>query len=853
MRTLFGPTSRCGSEGLNKGFLRILTILFATGYTGTALAADPSHKGPIPAVGVQEVLVVLSEFPACTAPACARNNISQKGDPWCGYGLWDCIKDPILLAPPRNTADQWQQLFDERIAPWWRQTSYGQLDLRFTVLKNTHRDNGWWLSPYPWAALSRGNWNAPPPYLPFVPTVVEDAVRQACLNGWSGCTNLQRFDRVLVINNWGGRAGQANGTNWPVTFKPFVPVPYFDFVATAANAAQDMNDPAVIPLLLHELAHQFGAHDAYGHHCQAAWGMYRLLLLGGLPLRIDGTDVIADKPIWCNERWDIMDDDVAAYGANGRTPNWERDLIGWLPPDSIADVDMSSKPWGWSDTYILRNADATPLAGAPSLLRLSLLPNNFVSVPLPFVGWHVECKAPFAGDGFSTAFGIDRVFPAGMLVYDVHEHTERLKYLPAPPYHMIRKLNPEDDIKSAPFAPGAMLEDPMTGWILKFDRWLGDADTPDRACVVQVGKGALPPRSALVQISASTPVSREWEQANRIPHMQLPSPDLGLNEFPAPMDPAAVPSSTMRAPWPGHVNVISARLRNLGAGASGINPARVTIRQPAAFGPDCGDTRGSRWFWVGRIAGGGERTLQIPWKARSADSLSVHFEAPLARAGLARAAFDVQHHPVDPTGAPPEPQTSRLQLFTGASCNGPTEFSMEAMQLSPGWSVKLEPSSAIIDPGQVLDVQVRVQGPAGAPGQMATLPVLIRHKSLGPPATCAETSCDAEQVDPTVDTFAILAETAGPSPSINLSCPETVVSRSRTRIAGSLSVGGSGTLIAEFKGPDGRKFSRLAPVNGDGRFGINARVPVQGEWQLNVRWDGPGAMPAESGCAMLAR
>jgi hypothetical protein len=848
--------------------------------TSNAFADQPFSASPL---GPQKVLVLPIEFPV--GDACPNKNET------CPAGLQAFYSANI--APPRHTAQEWEQLLNSVTSTWWQQTTYGQTSFEFTVLSNPQSADGWWPPPHSFQDYSRnnGNWyqsaNNPASYA-FVPDATAGVVQSICGNPllFVVCDILPQYNRLIVMSNVHTFGDQSLGNDSPFTIPTGTSLN--NLVVSASWANEDTSDSGITSLM-HELGHQSGELSHYGD-CSAYFTYTSF------------NSVLPTGPVECITGWDIMGRSYSFSEFSG----YSKVSRGWIDAGSTPSFDLIGGG-AFAETFVLNPLELAPTASNPDVIRLSI---GDLSWPT-FAGYFVECREPVGGDVAAPfpSIPVGTIPDQGILITNVHEYS--LSDIPgAPAHHVERALLPSDTLGTATLKPGQEFSDPLLGLAVRFNGYTGTAlagGIPQ--CSVSVASNApLPPLNRrIIRFAGSVELN---PRIHALDTASISS-DIALNGVLAasPHVDSIVP---LAAPWPGHANPVVVRVHNRSTGPIDQVTVAVDLRYPAVISDACGSVTpgmpamGMAGMMAGRsdgargmdtgtvaedmslggatgknmwpqvavvrdIAAASSAVTALEWTPRSDQSVSLDATAiGPANQIHTSSRFAFQFH--DPQNRGREIR-SQFKVASSAHCMTPQTYYIGPAASVPGWSVDVFPSTVTLQPGAEADVTVAVTPPEGAkPGQSARIPIVVH----APMQMLPDASLIAANTPPnftpgvhymSIGAMTVLARvTAGPG-SVSLGCRNAENGADGAehpncdyRVSDHLTIGGnvspavlSSSLDIEYRSPDGKATTHVVFTDADGHFVDSLRTHERGAWRIQARWSGGDANnPTESRAILVS-
>lgn len=338
--------------------LTAIAVAMAGAAVVLAVGSPPAQAAS--AFGEQRLLVVLIEHAhnGCPIPSGTPSNVAQ------------C---------PRNSAAQWQTIFQRDLDSWFRAETYGQTSFRVRVLVNPDSANGWWPAPRSRAEYAQHD------AFTQVGSVGRDAgeliVGQALQRGLLSATELAQTNRLIMMDNFHARGGTTYGLGTPITYKPNGKT----FTTTHSLIPEAQDDAMALSLAQHELGHQLGLPDLYQRPCT---------------LRPPGTNIRDHRNIDGNDcvgPWDHMALDYWGYPGLGA---YSRQRARWLNP-SASSPGIKEVSKSFSGTVVLdpinRPAGGTLVLRVPNFPHLAVL-QRLLGNPGPYLGFMVECRRRIVND-----------------------------------------------------------------------------------------------------------------------------------------------------------------------------------------------------------------------------------------------------------------------------------------------------------------------------------------------------------------------------------------------------------------------------------------------------------------------
>ncbi len=854
---------------------------------GLAFVALTPAQTAFPPTGVQNVLVIPSEYPSPTPGASLGNDPTN-----CPNPSIPCLIPPQYyvnnttpptcpggcVGPPVHTPQQWSSLLNNDAATYWAQTTYNQTIFNFFVLVDPNTADGWWPVPHGVNSYSRNTngraWsqdnNSPPSYA-YVPDVATNVLNTACPNGNKSffavqninlCASLGIFQRLLVISNWHSFGAQSYSTGAPALSIPTSTEGVLQMTATWANEGR-ANDIDVAAMF-HELGHQLGENAHYGD-CSYYIGLELLLNQATPP------PATLDNCLGIG--WDIMglSDSVAQTTAYSKL---DLGLIG----STTVDIDWFQTPPFFYKSVSLGPVEDAPVAGGvqPNVIRVSFGDPTWPE----FQGYYAECRERINGDGGSSALPVQGVSDVGILIYNVHETSYSAgPPLQSPPIHIDRANAglPGDQIATATLKPGQTFSSPLAGLFLTFDGYGGDAIGGGSLCLVSISHlplGTQPrPFKGIISFAGS---SRPNGPRQRLDQLSIPS-DVGLN-YPLPLGSAAtvpIPGTgdfaratlPVTPPWVGHDNLVQVKVYNRSLGTANDVHVGVSANQPAVIKAPCMTMSGAGDMGMSEfpkpIPGSGVfRSLPpvssaietIHWTPVQDGSVSFDVDAFGSSNRINTASrFAFQFHHIS---ALQDGVSTEFEVAVDPMCREPQTLFIDASFLPPGWQVSVTPPRVTLDPGSTTNVTVLVVPPASAAvGADATIPVLVRHFMANP---VPDGSHDSSTVfSPgvhfmTVGALTILSRVTDGSGSISLNVPKASQIDTALLVSGTILPSDLNSPISiEYRSPWGQTITHIVLTGGDGTY-TDSVIPAQlfdcseddhdnscvGQWTVQSRWPG---------------
>ena len=767
------------SLGVARGLARVLVGLLAL--------AAPLSAGEFPKpIGLnQKVLVVLLKHqpPHCPgAGAC-----------WTAAQLAD-------IKPPRHTAAQYETILNQAVNAYYLQATYGKTSFDFDVLVNPDSSDGWWDAPSSVQQYIAGQ-NA------FVgnPGFVKDAAVKVA----AAATDLGPYDRLLVMANVQTRNGQTNSKGVPITYQ----TPTGPKELTATWVWEDVSDATLTTVVSHELGHQLGLPDLYGH-CGPITGY-------------DGNG----NPVYglndeCVGPWDLMAYDWQFTHFGG----WSKVDRGWLP---------ALLPY----VKTLGPLDASPIDTTIALTRLATVGSNVIRIPLsgsggPFFGYYIECRQQAGGDENVPIEGVIISFVDEALGTQV-THAR-----------VLRKTNGDPQWWSYDLYDGAALQPGEAFFDTQFGLSVFYQEPVENGCSVQVSYsgGKLFPDPA---IADSSPYLVVPDAAYDSPDIWIDSAMNGWgNYLDGTPDGDGVPSGPGDPAWADHDNRIGFRVRNLGFATATDITVEVGVAQPADIATVCGDRTNESVQPVGTVtisslAPGEKYQGYVVWHPTSPLPARIEVRIlPLADEISPSNNLAVETVQFSSLSCPQEPCISTSKpdsvLLTNP-CRILSSIMAVRPFVPPGWTVRVDPEHALLRFGETRAFRITVTSPAGArPGESARMPISFLE---APPDVFSEgvVASRGGSMFTEFGGLKLLARVTAPS---TVSCRAPANPRptgERLRISGRIDPAHPGEAVAlEYRSPSGSPVLRLVRTNPAGRFHDRVTPDRWGPWTVQAFWQGDG-------------
>jgi hypothetical protein len=682
------------------------------------LAAGPTaaHAQTLSPLGDQRVLVIPIKH---TPPFCPDNGQS------CPAGIPQALTSQPGAPNPRNSAARLGRILDRGLNAQYAFASYGSVHVAIRVVANPGSSDGWWTPPRSVQAYA----NAPSNFGSggIVHDAIENILTRAVERRVISLAEVARHGRVLVVDNWSSRGGQASG----ITPQPYN-VAGRTLRFTASINAEDANDDQLVAVAKHEFGHQmFLDYDLYSTPCLGDGdgdGVARRDELGpcACPLRDPGatqTPALGTQAD-CVGRWDSMAYDTPGISFSSHT----RMLAGWMRGSDpyVRTVDAA----GFRGTVSLRPLNRVPVAGRTSVLRMTSLigttlsaVERFVGVGSGngFVGYQGECRRRESDDAGLLAEG--PFLREGVVLSYVDEGRGGNKSM-----YVVRRT-PDEHHDTAVLEPGETYTNPTTGLTFTMAGF-----GPDGDCIVDVNWS--PARAS----ATAAPVARDVvRMAGRV---DLAGRRSSTAIFSA--GAVALGNGTLRRlaePRPGRSNALRLPYENPGSKASGTGRATLRVSEPYTAGADCGELGAP----VGRVAArtalksvpaGRQRTGRLQWRPRRASSYGLSIT--LSGRGdatqgddLLTSAFAHQTHRIGRER--PTAQRFAVRLMVPRGCRSPVRFDITPVALAAGWSISVKGTTASVAPGRSRIATVSVRAPGGARPGSTAIPLVVRATSGGDP------------------------------------------------------------------------------------------------------------------------
>ena len=792
--------------------LRLLVVAICSLISVSADAFSPSGK--------QKVLVVLVDLGSNIFELCPK--------------FYDCppfiLQNASLYRPPRNTAQQWENLLNQYGSQFWDLASYNQSQVEFTVLANPFRVDGWWTPLH-----------SAQDYIMNESQFVDDkawaagtdparyAIDSFC-SQWANqvfCKFLlPQYTRLITMQNYKGRGGQTLGNNFPLALNTYTSGP---LPLTMTYVNEDANDSRAMSVIVHEFGHQLGTETHYGN-CAP---------YNNIPVPFNYMDPSFVNPmpgtLECMGFWDLMGWDWR-WSQPGGFSRWS---LGWIDSNTTVSYQLPTASPFQSYTRI-RPVEMPALPNQrPNLIRLS---RGLLSDPW-FYGYFVECRVKVNGDEglYPSSGGVPY---EGLMITNVHEASiYDKKNGIAPPAHVVRPQFPAGGVNAAVLSPGGSFYDPNWDLTITFDSWQG-GDGPDRLCDVFIDYGHPQVNGPIVMWQDKISPGLSSDIGINQPQQALSAPGGGISNAPLGLEPV----------WPNHNNVLFARAHTLGTLPAENVTLNVGITQPALITSDCGtppdistgqialppvdpvEGATGSWDFVPRPGSLGVQMVS------PADPASDPAESNVTTSGLAFEFFRA--------GAR-RTRVTHFVLQANPGCDDQTLFTLLPGEIPDGWSVSVSPRVVSLAPGEKVDVAVRLRSPDSAlPGENAEVSIHVHETTPSPtrpedPALPIDSRLAAREEF--IGAIRILARVVGDDAAVSLACPHPPPSGKSLSVSGRIDPAiANGTVMLEYKSPH-TTVTRFATTEADGAFDDRFTPGGRGPWHVQAFWPGDAMhAPAQS-------
>ena len=807
-----------------------VTLLAVGSLAIPVLSSPPVGANVISPSGTHDILVIPVQFPAHEGPV-------SKGDPvFCPIASLDC-PTPLHYVKPSKSSTDLQNLFDTGSA-YWTRMSYGQVDVRYTVLNDpatldsidAEVGKGWWPAPLANYCFTGNTYTGQGQCLLFGQSytniITNSVVASLCSNHLvalalgcgKGPTDFpKKYEGVVILNNWAvqpdtspGDSRQSVDMTSPVSklttgWWPAVSV--FGTEGTVTNV--------FLQGILHETGHFLGTLDHYGD-C-SKW----------LPV---GTSWTKDT---CLRGWSIM-----GYSYNTPIPEltgYEKLAFGWLA--------LPGNQAGWTppvyhnllfepnfvESKTILPIEIPPVHGA-NLIRLDRGSVQQGDEWTPAVGallneYDVECRAP----GSTNPFVQPPSATSGLLISNVHEYSMTLgdkNPYRAPASGLVPSVN-------TTMVPGDTWSDATAGVTVTFHGWTFLQDAGHWGCQVTVSKVEDPGLSqpyfrGIQRSSAGT------DQSSGTVGL---APDIGINGV-------AGSSSPL---WPKHPNLVVAQVNS----ANDVTPSgQVSVVASDAMTDTCGGTPAATA--TGTLTGFGPTataSVSIPAGSKQTSlstqvALATNVGSPTADRPTLTGQMVATAY-----AAPSAKSTVTFSVALAASCPQASSFYIDPPQGS-SWGIKVTPRIVTLQPGSSAQIKVTLTAPStGASGAPPSqdLPILVRNEVFlddalptgSPSAPCApaELYVCSDAHDWPLGTMHVLARTNLGTAHAALACPTTAT------VGGSASLGVTsdqtdGTAMLEVDDGSGERPVMGSASSTPGLWSANVALDHVGKWKVIARWNG---------------
>jgi hypothetical protein len=605
---------------------------------GLAVLCAATSAHAFPSTGPQDILVVPIEH-------------------HCIDGSYSCLPAPqrALISSPRHSPAEWETMLNGQVNTFYTDSTWGQTSWRFRVVADPESADGWWPSAHPieaWAAAIAAApdgrvslWHGP---VAIAQDAAENFINQAIRRGVLAASDLGRYHRLLIIDNWHRRGGQTNSVGSPEAYTvPLSVLPEHAWYTTASVVAEDTSDNAALTVIDHELGHQLGLYDLYGN----------CLGFRTVPLR-RGTDPECVGP------WDHM-----AYDSFGtQFGGFSKLLVGWLPHGFVRHLRASSLI---TTDVTLSPLERVPVRGVPSLLRISVL-NVPVSDEHRFTGYQVECRRAINEDA--------RLPSTGVLVTYVNTSAARQTWVLRPP-------GAAGNVASAALAPGQVLRLPGSITVT------ATGSDNDGNCLLTVGgPSTFHPQVATIHPNPFTVIA-----GGRRGHL-FESPDIAVRARGS----LLTGDLTVRVRNEG----VSATNR-IPLVVRVASPYAVTL----GCGKALTTTRGAVFKRLVKPLPPGATTL-VRFNFKRSRSVSVNASLPKETGPLGETIAPVTSGVALLRVKPGRASTWTFFATADASCKKPIVARLAAVNVPEGWTVRVATGERIVKPGSSTKFAVQVVAPA---------------------------------------------------------------------------------------------------------------------------------------------
>jgi len=735
----------------------IICTIILLGVTACSNANTPSPLG---------VVVVLIRH---NPPYCPDGDSAC--EPW-----WPPEERAKILPPRHSKAEDYEAILNQLINDYYQKATFGNVQYAFRVLANPARSDGWWDAPHSIQEYNLGEDENGDP-INFHQDGVDIAYQAIG-------EELYSYQRLLIIQGFQGRSGQACGASGSPLFEP-VPCIYTagsgSIALLTSWISEDATDELMAAIASHELAHLLGAPDQYNGFL-STWP--------------------AMGP------WDLMDDDRYFTHFGG----WVKFRLGWIP--------------SWTDMpCIVGSCNITAV-----LDPLEYPGNNILRIPFtlnPFTGYMAECRQMVNHD--------ENLPEAGVLITEVDENRS---------WQVSWVVSNTKGFSKATLKPGDSYVDPVRKITISNISQGGDkqctikverngSPAPDPA----IGQG-LVSESGAYQVSQSPDI---WIDSPANGWDVYPSYE---NWDPTKEHP--IPSGFGDPFWVAHENRIGFQITNVGSLPADNVVVDILVRQPARITSPCGGAIRSSTLpildppigsvTVSHLGVGQYFQGYVPWTPTSYEPVEIRVEIRASPSEVSAAnnkARETYLHAFQDGSLSASLNLASygpLVLVLPEECDQEVPFRVtECVPVGipyPKWQVNPDPINGVLKPGETLAINILARPPAGAPpgfneifDMCVLVPVGDTYQAVG------RVTFQGRVVDPTQLTCFTPDHALSPGSSVP--------------VTGSLTPAHAGENLAlEYRDPGGTASIKTISTDATGGYADQLFPTVEGTWTVQAYWQG---------------